>query len=126
LDGWKEWKTFGGTPVLVPGGFNTQPEPNGDLLTYPQGDRSAPASGRMPQGGFYFDVIVRQEPFKEEDLRVEDNLEEFSVISSQEVEHYRCRAEELYTQTDKALVLNLGALSLGNISRIPGPPFGPS
>jgi len=121
LEGWKGWKTFGGTPVLVPAGFNIQPEPNGDLLIYPQGDRSAPASGRMPRGGFYFDVIVRQEPFKEEDLRVEDNLEEFSVLDDREVEHYRRRAEELYTQTDKALVLNLGALSLGNISRIPGP-----
>jgi hypothetical protein len=121
LEGWKEWKTFGGTPVLVPGGFNTQPEPSGDLLIYPQGDQSAPASGRMPQGGFYFDVIVRQEPFNEDALRVEDNLEEFSVMSDLETEHYRRRAEELYTQTDKALVLNLGALSLGNISRIPGP-----
>jgi hypothetical protein len=121
LEGWKEWKTFGGTPALVPAGFNTQPEPNGDLLLYPQGDRSAPASGRMPKGGFYFDVIVRQEPFKEEDLRVEDNLEEFDLLSDAEVEHYRRRAEELCTQTDKALVLNLGALSLGNISRVPGP-----
>ena len=105
----------------MPGGFNTQTEPNGDLLLYPQGDRSAPPSGRMPQGGFYFDFIVRQEPFKEEDLRVEDNLEEFSVISDAEVEHFRRRAEELYTQTDKALVVSLGALSLGNIARVPGP-----
>jgi len=121
LDGWKEWKTFAGTPALVPAGFNTQTEPNGDLLLYPQGDRSAPASGRMPKGGLYFDVIVRQQPFKEEDLRVEDNVEEFSVFSDQEVEHYRRRADELYTQTDKALVLNLGALSLGNIMRVPGP-----
>ena len=75
----------------------------------------------MPRGGFYFDVIVRQEPFKEEDLRVEDNVEEFAVLPDPEVEHFRRRAEELYTQTDKALVLNLGALALGNISRVPGP-----
>ena len=45
---WKPWTTFDGTPVLVPGGFNTQPEPNGDILMYPEGDRSAPPSGRMP------------------------------------------------------------------------------
>jgi len=88
---------------------------------YPQGDRSAPASGRMPKGGYYFDVIVRQQPFEEADLRADDNLEEFSVFSDQEVENYRLRAEELYTATDKALVLNLGALSLGNIMRVPGP-----
>lgn len=121
LEGWKEWKTFGGVPALVPSGFNTQPEPNGDLLLYPQGDRSAGPSGRMPRGGFYFDVIVRQEPFKEEDLRVEDNVEEYAILPDQEVEHFRRLAEELYTQTDKALVLNLGALALGNISRVPGP-----
>ena len=121
LEGWKEWKTFAGTPALVPAGFNTRPEPNGDLLLYPQGDRSAPASGRMPQGGFYFDAIVRQKPFTEDELRVEDNVEEFTVFSDPEIEHFRRRAEELYTQTDKALVLNLGALSLGNIARIPGP-----
>ena len=121
MEGWQEWTTFGGAPALVPAGFNTQTEPNGDLLLYPQGDRSAPASGRMPAGGFYFDVIVRQQPSKDEDLRVEDNLEEFSVVSDQETEHYRRCADEFYTKTDKALVLNLGALSLGNIARVPGP-----
>jgi hypothetical protein len=121
LEGWKEWKTFGGVPALVPAGFNTEPDPNGDLVLYPQGDRSAPASGRMPKGGFYFDVIVRQQPFRDEDLRVEDNLEECSVLSDAELEHFRRRAEDLHTQTDKALVLNFGAASLGNISRIPGP-----
>ena len=31
---WKPWTTFDGTPVLVPGGFNTQPEPNGDRITF--------------------------------------------------------------------------------------------
>ncbi len=121
MEGWKEWTTFGGAPALVPTGFNTQREPNGDLLLYPQGDRSVPASGHMPAGGYYFDVIVRQQPFKEEDLRVEDNTEEFSLLSDEETEHYRRCAEEFYTQTDKALVLNLGALSLGNIARVPGP-----
>jgi hypothetical protein len=121
MEGWKEWTTFGGVPALVPAGFNTQTEPSGDLLLYPQGDRSAPASGRMPAGGYYFDVIVRQPPFKEEDLRVEDNTEEFGVLSDDETEHYRRCAEDFYMQTDKALVLNLGALSLGNIARVPAP-----
>jgi len=30
-EGWKSWTTFGGTPVMVPDGFNTDPEPNGDI-----------------------------------------------------------------------------------------------
>jgi hypothetical protein len=119
LEGWKEWTTFGGTPALVPAGFNTQPEPNGDLLLYPQGDRSASASGRMPAGGYYFDAIIRQPPGDKEP-RVEDNLEEFTVFSDQEVEYYRRSAQELFTQTDKALVLNVGGVSLGDIARVPG------
>ena len=121
LEGWKEWTTFGGTPVLVPAGFNTLPEPNGDLLLYPQGDSSAPPSGRMPKEGFYFDPIVRQAPVDDSQLNVEDNLEEFAPISIEELEHYRRLAEKLYTETDKAIVLNQGAMSLGNIARVPGP-----
>ena len=75
----------------------------------------------MPKGGFYFDAIIRQMPVDDGSLRVEDNLEEFTAISAEELEHYRRTAEKLYTETDKAIVLNLGALSLGNIARVPGP-----
>jgi len=57
-NGWEEWRTFDGTPVLVPEGFNTTLEENGDLLIYPEGDKSAPASGRMPKDGYYFDAIT--------------------------------------------------------------------
>jgi hypothetical protein len=37
---WKPWTLFDGTPVLVPAGFNTEPQSNGDILMYPEGDRS--------------------------------------------------------------------------------------
>ena len=72
-EGWKAWTTFDGTPVLVPAAFNTQPEPNGDILLYPEGDHSAPASGRMPAGGWYFDAIIRQPPIDDDNLNVADN-----------------------------------------------------
>jgi alpha-D-ribose 1-methylphosphonate 5-triphosphate synthase subunit PhnH len=121
LEGWKEWTSLDGTPTLVPGGFNTIPESEGDLLMYPEGDRSVPPSGRMPRGGFYFDVIVRQPPIEESKLKVEDNVEECSLISDAELERFKRESERLYTETDKAIVLNLGALALGNIARVPGP-----
>ena len=35
-EGWKPWTAFDGTPMLVPAGFNTEPEPNGELLMYPR------------------------------------------------------------------------------------------
>ena len=60
--GWKSWTTFGGTPVLVPEHFNTELEPNGDLLAYPGSDKTVPPSARMPRGGYYFDALTRQVP----------------------------------------------------------------
>jgi hypothetical protein len=119
-EGWKTWTTFDSTPVLVPAGFNTQPEPNGDILLYPEGDKSVPASGRMPKGGWYFDAIVRQPPIDDEALRVEDNLEEFGPLSDAEVAYFAAEAERLYTQTDKAIFASLVGSSFGDIAFVPG------
>jgi hypothetical protein len=68
-DGWKPWTLPDGTPVLVPSGFNTDPEETGEVLMYPEGDKNAPPSALMPQGGYYFDAIHREEPFDEDDRR---------------------------------------------------------
>lgn len=119
--GWKPWTTFQGTPVLVPEGFNTDPEPNGDILMYPEGDESAPPSGRMPEGGWYFDAIVRQAPIVEKDLNVEDNLEEFGPISEEELEHFTLEARRLHKETDKAIFASFGGMSFGDIAVIPAP-----
>jgi hypothetical protein len=118
---WKPWMLTDGTPVLVPGAFNTDPEPNGDILMYPEGDRSAPPSGRMPQGGYYFDTIVRQEPIDEDKLNVEDNLQEFGPISDAELGHFAARAEQLYRETDKAILANFGGTAFGDIALVPAP-----
>jgi hypothetical protein len=120
LERWKEWRTFDGTPVLVPEGFNTAPEANGDLLMYPQGDRNAQPSGKMPKGGLYFDPIFRQLPIDEDNLRVEDNLEEFGPFPEAELEHFKREALRLHIETDRAIVLNLGMFSLGDIAKVPG------
>ena len=60
-EGWKPWTTFDGTPVLVPELFNTKPDEHGNMLMYPQGDPSVLPCAKMPNGGFYFDAIVRQD-----------------------------------------------------------------
>ena len=120
-EGWRPWTTFDGTPVLVPEGFNTDPEPDGDILMYPEGDRSAPPSGRMPRGGWYFDTIVRQLPIDDENLNVEDNLEEFGPISDQELEHFRRQAGQLYAETDKAILAEFGGTAFGDIALVPAP-----
>ena len=83
-DRWKEWR-FNELDVLVPGDFNVTTDAKGDTLIYPEGDMTAPPSGRMPRGGYFFDSIIRQEPFDEERLNPEDNMEEFKPIE-------RCRS----------------------------------
>lgn len=118
-EGWKPWTTFDATPVLVPDGFNTEPEPSGDILMYPEGDKSVPPSGRMPHGGWYFDSIIRQEPIDDQHLNVEDNLEEFGHISDEGLDHLRREADQLYRETDKAILANFGDTGFGDIALVP-------
>ena len=120
-EGWKPWTTFEGTPVLVPEGFNTDPDPHGDILMYPEGDKSVPPSGRMPRGGFYFDSIIRQPLIDDSKLNVEDNLEEFAPASSEDLDYFQREAERLYTQTDKAILANFGGTAFGDIALVPAP-----
>jgi hypothetical protein len=120
-DGWKPWTTFDGTPVLVPALFNTEPNEHGEILMYPQGDNSVPPCAKMPDGGFYFDAIVRQQPINDASLEVADNTEEFGLIPDDELEHLKNEAEALYAQTDRAIVVVLGGMGFGDIALVPGP-----
>jgi hypothetical protein len=121
LEGWKPWTTFAGTPVLVPEGFTTEPDADGDILLYPQGDRSVPPSGRMPKDGFYFDPITRVPIVDDDNLKVEDNLEEFGPIAQRDLTYLREQAELLYTATDKAILMSLGGTSFGSFSATTAP-----
>ena len=115
----KEWQLADGTPVLVPQDFNTQYEPNGDLLQWPGGDRSVAPSGRMSAGGHFHDAIVRQEPLDEETLNPADNTEEFQPVSDDELAHYAQLADRLFATTDKALFCAFGGLTFGDIALVP-------
>ena len=119
-EGWKPWALFDGTPVLVPEAFNTEPEPNGDILMYPEGDRSVPPSGRMPHGGYYFDTIIRQEPIEDSRLDPKDNLEEFAPLSDEDLAYFESEARRLHA-TGKAILANFGGTAFGDIALVPAP-----
>ena len=119
-EGWKPWQFFDGTPVLVPEGFNTEPEADGSILLYPEGDRSVPPSGVMPKGGFFADSIIRQPPVDDAKLRVEYNLEEFGPISDADLERFRRESERL-AATGKAILGNFGGTGFGDIALVPAP-----
>lgn len=118
--GWQPWNV-NGTPVLVPEGFNTRPEPDGSILMYPDGDRSAPPSGKMPAGGYYFDTLIRQPPIDDDHLDPADNLEEFGPISADDLAYLAAEAQRLYATTDKALLANFGGTAFGDIALVPAP-----
>ncbi len=116
---WKSW-SFNGLEVLVPGDFNTTIDSSGDTLIYPEGDMAAPPSGRMPQDGYFFDSIVRQEPVDEEKLDPEDNLEEFQPIGEQDLDHL-ARAARDAAATGAGAIASFGGTAFGDIALVPGP-----
>ena len=120
-EGWKPWITFDGTPCQVPAAFNTVPDADGRLLQWPGGDRSAAPCAVMPANGFFHDTIVRQQPIVEAELNVEDNLEEFTAISDEDLEHLRRTAEDLYNNTPYAIVGSFGGTAFGDIALVPAP-----
>jgi len=118
---WKEWRLFDGTPVLVPGKFNTSIEKDGSLFQFPEGDRSAPPSAKMPAGGFFFDIIIRQEMIEEDGLKAEDNLEEFKIIDNGELDLLEDKANKLYKETGYSIVGSFGGTSFGGVGILPAP-----
>jgi len=118
---WKTWRTFDGTIVQVPGKFNTEPEPSGEILQYPEGDKSAPPSGKMPKGGFYFDAIIRQEPIDDSKLDPADNLEEFKLIPDDYLEFHEQKAKELYNNTNLAITAYMPGGSFGDLFNVTAP-----
>ena len=119
-ENWKEFRLPWGQEVLVPEFFNVTEKENGDLLIYPEGDMSAPPSGRMPFGSYFFDTIVRQEPIDEENLNPEDNLEEFKPISDDDLNFYRQQIEQL-TASNRAVIGGIGGTGFGDIAFVPAP-----
>jgi Uroporphyrinogen decarboxylase (URO-D) len=119
-EGWKEFKTFWGQEVLVPGNFNTSFDGNGDLLIYPEGDFGAPPSGRMPKASYFFDSIIRQETFDENNLDPMDNVEEFKPFSEDELAYFEAEINAA-CDSGKAVVVNIGGTGLGDIALVPAP-----
>ena len=97
---WKPWRTFDGTPVMVPGGFPPQEEPDGSLVIVHEGQKIA----RMPKGGFYFDRLEKYPGAAHVDL---DGFQP-PRLSSEHCSHYRAQSKVLYENTDLAIVAPMG------------------
>ncbi|HPF02120.1 MAG TPA: uroporphyrinogen decarboxylase family protein [Bacteroidales bacterium] len=115
---WKEHTTPWGQDVLFPGEFNYTYTENGDILIHPEGDLSVPPSAMMPKSGYFFDALDRQGPIDDNTLKLEDNLEEFSRLSDNDLEYWKLQVESIDSDS-KAVVASLGGTALGDIALVP-------
>jgi uroporphyrinogen-III decarboxylase len=74
----------------------------------------------MPKGGYFFDCIIRQEPFDEELLNPEDNMEEFRPISQDDLDYLSVAAKEA-AATGSGVIAGFGGTAFGDIALVPGP-----
>ena len=121
LEGWKEWRAPWGQLLMVPRGFRTTVNTDSTIFLYPEGDTSVPPSGRLPASGHYFDTIVRQEPIDDEKLDPADNVEEFPLLTEQEIRYFADAAVPLRDSSRFVLGSLTGDTGLGDIARVPGP-----
>jgi uroporphyrinogen decarboxylase len=98
---WRPWRLPDGTPVEVPGGFQPETEPGGSLLLRHADGRPM---ARMPQGGFYFDRLDKYPGAAHADPETLD----LPLLSEEECDHYRARAEAWWQNSDKAIIAAMG------------------
>lgn len=119
---WKPFTLFDGTRCLVPGKFNVWPADDGGWLMYPEGDTSVPPSAHMPRNGYFFDALIRQDPIDEDRLNPEDNLEEFGLLTAEDIAYYRKQVAWLKANAlDTGVVLLAPGTAFGDIAIVPAP-----
>ena len=118
---WKPFTLFDGTECLVPGNFNVVSAPNGGWHIFPEGDTTAPPSGHMPEGGLFFDAIIRQEPVDDDHLNPADNFEEFGLLSEADLAYYREKNRGLEEHPESGVILVVPGVAFGDIALVPAP-----
>lgn len=118
---WKEWILFDGTPVIVPGLFNTDPDENGNICQYAKGDKNYPPSAKMPKGGFFTDSIIRQKKLDDNHLDPDDNLEEFTIFTDNDVAYLKEELKRINNENYYATIGMITNSGFGDIAFVPGP-----
>jgi hypothetical protein len=118
---WKAFTLFDGTPCLVPGAFNVTRAPDGGWHIYPEGDTSVGPSGHMPEGGYFFDAVIRQNPLAETKLDPADNLQEFGPLGADDLAYYHARQQWFEQRGECGALLVIPGAAFGDIALVPAP-----
>ena len=107
-----------GQHVLIAKDIDMTPDKNGNIYIYAGGDRNYSPCAVMPEGCYFANAIERI-AIDEENLRVEDNLEEFGLMGDEDIEHFT-REIDKADKTGKAVIASFGGAALGDIAFVPG------
>lgn len=119
---WKPWRLPNGTNVLVGEKFELAQDESGDYLIFPQGNRSAKPSGKLPKNGFFFDNIVRQKELDEDHLDGKKDFEkDYQLFDEETLRSIENEAENLFRNTDLAINASFSQAALGDFAPLPGP-----
>jgi len=116
---WKEVRLPWGQVVMLP--ENMPMVEKGDrYYTFPEGDTSLEPCAMLPKSGYFFDAIERG-PLEIDDskLNVEDNLEEFSPLSDEDLAYWTKTVKDAASK-GRAVVASFGGTALGDIALVPG------
>jgi uroporphyrinogen decarboxylase len=103
LADWKEWTLHNGKTVLVPGGFNPKPDSRGGLIIE---NEKGTGIARMPDKGFYFDLIYF--PYKDIEEPGEVDKIELKGVTDEEIDYLAVEGKRLFEETGKAVVFPFG------------------
>lgn len=107
-----------GQHVMIAKDIDLSTDKNGDVYIYAKGDRSYPPSAIMPDRCFFINALERTTTIDDENLSVEDNLEEFSSVTEDDLAHYE-REVNKAVKTGKAVMASFGGTALGDIAFVP-------
>lgn len=120
-ENWKPWKMPDGTPTRMSGHFEYDVDEKGVTYCYPQGDRTAKPSMKLPAGGCFFDNIDRSPDYDEDDLDPRRDFgEDFKVFDDETARYLEKESKRLYEETDYGIVGMCGGGGFGDVAMIPG------
>ena len=112
-------RTPWGQDVMIASDIDFTPDKEGNVYIYAKGDRNYPPSAKMPSNCYFIDATVRQEFVDDDTLKVEDNLEEYGLLSDKDLQYY-VQTVNIAASTGKAVVAAFGGTGLGDVAFIPG------
>ena len=110
---WKPFTMHDGVTVDVPGKFNFTRDDDGAVFMHAEGDLNIPPRAKMAAGSYFFDSIPTGKSADYNNLNPDDNTEEFTVLSNDDVSHFSNLAKKYFNETGYGIYMTLPGMAFG-------------